>query len=155
MAQTPSLINGIRYDVSSYMIKFNGRSLSTFGVKSLTYDDGLEPGEVYGTSPQKIGRTRGKYTSEASLELWADESIEFEDMIAPNGGLGEIPFTIEVSISETGRTPIFDQIVGCRIKKRSMEMPASGGSDGASVKYELDVMFLTRNGKSLLSNLTR
>lgn len=153
MAQTPSLINGIRYDVSSYRITFNGRALSTFGVKSLTYEEDLEPGEIYGTSPQKIGRTRGKYGVSASLELWADEAIEFESLIAPNGGLGEIPFQIGVAISETGRTPIFDEIVGCRVKKRSMEMPGAGGSDGASVKYELDVMYLKRNGKSLLSRV--
>ena len=154
----PALINGIRYDVSSFQVKFNGQPLPSTGVKSLTYSDGLEPGEIYGNSPQKIGRTRGKYTAEASFELWLDESVYFEENVfgvGTNVGIGEVAFNLAVQISEAGRPAISDEIIGCRIKKRDMEMPGSGGSDGASVKYELDVMYVTRNGRTMIANLRR
>lgn len=152
MALIPPIINGVRYDVSSYEIRIDGRPLSSSGFKSLSYSDGLEPGEVYGQSPQKIGRTRGKYTAEGSMELWLDESIEFETRLTTGHGLSERVFKIDVMVAESGRPPIHTELVGCRIKKRDNEMPGVGGSDAASVKYELDVMFILRDGKSLITN---
>ncbi len=151
----PPLINGIRYDVSSYVIKINGRSLSTLGIKSITYSDGLEAGEIYGTSPVKIGRTRGKYTCDASMEMWMYESIEFETSLTTSDGIGEIAFTLSIQIYEPGNTPVDDVLYGCRLKKRDMDMPAAGGSDGAAVKYELDVMRFERNGKCFVSKPQR
>jgi len=173
MAISYPLINGVRFDASSFEIKVNGTTI--LGVKELSYGDGLEPGEVRGTSPQRLGRTRGKYDAEGSITLFKDESVAFEQSLqgisgliggaiggvigvavslsglGGSSGLYESVFDIVVNISESDRPTVTDTIVGCRVKKADKNMP--GSPEAAEVKYDLDVMYILHNGASPISNL--
>lgn len=153
-ALTYPLVNGVRYDHSSLDIKIAG--LSFLGVKSIDYSDGLEPGKGYGTSGQKLFRTRGIYDPSASIELWTAEAYNFEALLIqqnPNTGLYECAFNIDVNrLPEGGVAMATDNIVGCRIKKVS-ESSSQGSADAHARKYELDVMYIKRNGNVPLTNM--
>lgn len=149
------LVNGVRYDHSSLDVKLAG--ISYLGVKSLDWNDGLEPGKGYGTAAQKLFRTRGQYDASGSLELWAAESINFEAaQIQANSGVGfyEIVFPIDVTyVTEGGQPPFTTNLVGVRIKKRSESSSAS--SEALSTKYDLDVMYIIRNGVLPITGLRK
>ena len=153
------LINGQRCDAGSYTITIDG--LRYFGVKSLDYSDSLEPGKVKGTSPVVLGRTVGSYDTSGSIELFIEEALDFESQLAssaavqfPQGGgngLGQAVFTINVTVYELSTGfGTNDTLVGCRVKSVSHTMPTNGGGDPATKKYDLDILSVLRNGRSLL-----
>ena len=152
MALTAPTINGVAYDVSSYQITISGSPLPYTLLKELSYSESLEPAEIYGVSPQKLGRTRGKYSAEASLELWLDAVEGFYSQLTTGNGIFEVPFNIDVQIYEPvgGRAPIYDQLVSCRITKRDAPMPGAG--DAASVKFDLNVMYILHNNNTVFTN---
>ena len=150
MAQYP-LINGHRYDFSSIEFKYKtktGPVNRTLGVKSVDYSDSLEPGKVRGNHAQKLGRTRGEYDAEASVELY---KTEFDEMLAILGpGYMEQYFDIPVTYAESGSPTTTDTIVGCRIKKVSNAH--SEGGEPLTVKIDLDPSHILRNGLHGLIN---
>jgi hypothetical protein len=130
-------INGHRFSFASLEVTFNG--IPTLGIKSLNYADELAPGELYGTAPQIIGRTRGKQKATGDCEMYR---MEFENLKATLGiagvGFGETPFTIVVTYFELGTVPVIDTIIGARITKP--EQGNTDGTDGTSVKLTFHVM---------------
>lgn len=153
------LINGQRCDAASYTITING--LRYFGVKSLDYSDTLEPGKVKGTSPVVLGRTVGSYDASGSIELYVEEALDLETQLSgmalaqyPQGGghgLGQAVFSINVSVYELSTGfGISDTLVGCRVKNISHTMPTAGGGDPGSKKFDLDILSILRNGRSML-----
>lgn len=156
MAALPyPLIQGSRYDHSSLDVKLAGNSY--LGVKSLDWNDALEPGKGYGTGAQKLFRTRGQYDASGSLELWTAESVNFEQsQIAANSGVGfyEIVFPIDITyVAEGGLAPMTTNLIGVRIKKRSES--SSAGSEPLSTKYDLDIMYIIRNGVTPITGLRK
>lgn len=156
MAALPyPLIAGVRYDHSSLDVKLAGNSY--LGIKSLDWNDALEPGKGYGTAAQKLFRTRGQYDASGSLEMWAAESVNFEQaQISANANTGfyEIVFPIDVTyVSEGGLAPMTTNLVGVRIKKRSES--SSAGSEPLSTKYDLDIMYIVRNGVMPITGLRK
>lgn len=148
MAQYP-LINGHRYSFSS--LEANIAGIPVPGISELSYNDGLEPGAIEGTSPQRLGRTRGKYESDGSMSMYRQE---FDELTARLGdGYGERSFNIVASYADDGQPTVTDRLVGCRIKK--VDNQAQKGSDPLEVKLELDIMYIERNGKTLVKNLRR
>ena len=143
------LINGHRYSPTSCEIIMNG--IPFIGVKSLNYNDGLDPGDVYGLAPQKIGRTRGRQNTGANMELYF---LEFESLKTSLGaaGLGfmEVPFDVIVTYWEPpipGMTPppvITDTIIGARITKP--ERAITEGNDALTVRCDLNIMRVLYNG---------
>ena len=134
------LINGIKYDWSCVEITI-GQTVFT-AVKSLSYKGALEPGEVFGTAAQKIGRTRGQYKPEASFELY---KLDYSALIQTLGaGYMEQVFDITVNYSDTSGNIVTDKVIGCRIK--SDENSHQVGTDALSVKVDLDVMYIIKNG---------
>ena len=145
------LINGNRYSFASIELRLLGKRY--FGVKSINYSDSLEPGEVRGTDPQLIGRTKGKYSADASIEMYLREFDDFAAQLAsqagavglPNAtGYMEIPFDVIVSFAEDGAPVITHEIIGARIKKS--DHSNAEGSDAISVKNDLHVMVIRKNG---------
>lgn len=144
------LINGNRFDFSSVELRLgNPSTLFVGGVKEVTYSDSLEPGELRGNHAQLIGRTRGQYSAEASLTMFKQE---FQQLVALLGaGYMEVSFDTVVSFSEQGSAVITDVLSGCRIKKA--EDSGSEGGDPLTVKVDLHVMALIRNGVPPLNPL--
>lgn len=149
------LIQGVKYDFSSLDVKLGG--VSYLGVKAVDWNDGLEPGKGYGTSAQKLFSTRGQYDADGSLELWYAESDVFEAQLIqqnPNTGLYEIRFPIDITLNpEGGLAATTNNLVGARLKKRTVS-PAQG-NEAISVKYDLDLMYVIKNGIAPLTNMLR
>lgn len=138
------LIQGARHEWSSVSIKIAGDLY--IGVKSIKYSDTLKPSKVRGTHPKAIGRTRGQYDAEASIELYTWEARQIRKKLGP--GYKEIPFDIVVAYVEDGADTITDTIVGARITKD--EGGGQDGPDGLSVPWDLDVMDILWDGVSSL-----
>ncbi|HWL89420.1 MAG TPA: hypothetical protein VNO21_26630 [Polyangiaceae bacterium] len=143
------LINGVRYDFSS--IETNIAGLSTLGVAELTYSDNLEPGELFGTHAQRLGRTRGQYKAEGSITLYRAEG---DDLIVRLGnGFLEVVFDIYAFYAEADQPLVTDSLIGCRIKKP--DVSNSAGSDPLKIKFDLDLMYILHNGIAPINNLLR
>lgn len=145
MADYP-LINGFRHDWSSAEIKLAGTVVR--GIKSLSYKPSSEPGEVFGTHAQKLGRTRGQLKFEASIELYLTEYEELKGSLGD--GYLEKSFSIVAQYSEEGQPVVTDELLGCRIK--SPDKSFQSGSDALTVKLDLDVMLIIENGVKPLTN---
>lgn len=134
------LINGIRHEWSSIEIKLDGDVY--VGVKSIKYSASLKGTKLRGTHPAPIGRTRGEYDCEASIELWFAEAVTFRKKLGD--GYLEKAFDIVVSYVEEEFDTIVDELIGCRIVKD--EGGGSQGADGLSISWDLDPMKITFDG---------
>lgn len=157
------LINGHRYSFSSITIDMNG--IRQLGFKSINYKASLKPGELRGTSPLPLGRTRGDATFEGDLEMYR---AEFDVLLGALGQYGsaiggfsagvtlpgvgsfgittganlgfmEVAFPIIVSYQELSNNMLTtDTLEGVRIT--DVDMSNSQGTDGSTVKLSLHVM---------------
>lgn len=140
MAIQYPLINGTRHEWSSVELKIKNQVF--VGVKAFDYSDKLEPTKVYGTHAQPIGRTRGVYSAEGSIELWLAEYNELMKLLGP--GFKEVSFDTVASYSESAFDTITDEILGCRIK--GLAASQAQGADALSRKLDLDIMLIRWNG---------
>lgn len=128
-------VNGHRFSHSSLEIKWGG--IPVLGCKSLNYSDELTPGELRGTAPQIIGRTRGIQKATADIEIYM---LEWELLRARMGiagtGYGETAQDIEVIMAEFGVQPVIHRIYSPRVMKVSMGSSSDSG-DGLTVKLDL------------------
>jgi len=143
------LINGDRYDFASIVFHINGDVV--LGVKEISYKNSRERGEVRGTHPQKLARTRGQYKSEASATLYRRE---FDELVQKLGeGYMEIVFPITVSYANDGQPLVTDTIVGCTITED--DHSNSSGTDPTEVKITFDPMYILVNGVAPIKGLRR
>lgn len=138
------LINGHRYSFASVEAQFNG--LPILGIKSINYSPELIPGKVYGSAPQKIGRTRGKEDSSCDFEMLRLEFENLKETLGQQGvGFGETPFDIIVQFAELPSSPVVtDTIVGFRIGKP--EASNADGTDASMIKVSGDPMRVLLGG---------
>lgn len=132
------LVNGHRYSFAS--IEFIANGVPIPGAVSINYSDELEPADVYGTDPQKIGRTRGKRQSTCDFEMY---KLEWEALKLTLGvvgvGYGETSFNIVVCHSEGMTVPVVtDFILGARVTK--VENANAEGNEATKVKVTCNVM---------------
>jgi len=144
-------INGIRYDFSSIEFGVSPIFAPIVGIQAINYEDTLDPGEIRGTSPQVIGRTRGKYDAKADIVCYvAERELIFAAVAALATtsliGYREQPFDITVSYSDYLQPNIVDNIVGNRIKKPSSAHKT--GQEGLMTKIELHTMYILWNGRN-------
>ena len=143
------LINGDRYDFASIVFHINGDVV--LGVKEISYKNSRERGELRGTSPQKLGRTRGTYKAEASATLFRRE---FDELIKKLGdGYMEIVFPITISYANDEQPLVTDTIVGCTINED--DHSNSSGTDPTEVKLTFDPMYILLTGVAPIKNLRR
>jgi hypothetical protein len=145
------LINGNRLSYASVEVNVAGTPYR--GVKSVTYKNAVERQKVFGTSSRALGRTRGKYDPDASIEVFKEEAVAIRAQLAAlgAGGYGETTFDIAVSYAEGGLT-VTDKLYGCLINDD--EDSHSQGADGLTEKWTLSVIEIEKNGVSMLSPLT-
>ena len=108
MADYP-LINGNKYDWSSIEIDLGDAGIFT-GVKELTFTHSLEPGEVRGTRAELLGRTRGEYSAEGTIVVWAEEYAEI--ITALGDGFMELSFSISATYSDTNVSVQTNRVFG-------------------------------------------
>lgn len=146
-APTYPLVNGIKYDWSCVEITLVDEVFT--GVKEISYSSKTEPGEVFGTSAQKFGRTRGQNKPEASVTLY---KLDYHQLIAKMGqGFHEYVFGITVNYDDGSGNVVTDKIIGCRIK--GAENSHTDGTDALVMKVDLDVMAIVENGLLPVKNM--
>ena len=145
------LINGNRYDFSSIVFHINGDIV--VGVKEIAYKNTRDRGEVRGTSPQKIARTRGQLKSEGSATLYRAEFDDLLDKLGDGDGYMEIEFPITVSYANDGQPLVTDTLVGCTITED--DHSNSSGTDPTEVKLTFDPMYVLIRGKAPIRGLRR
>lgn len=141
------LINGTRYDYSAISFVANGQPI--VGVTEIDYSNGVEPGEVFGTLPQKIGETRGQLKPEASFTILF---LEYQNLIAQlcvlNGTSGsgymEARFDIGIQYQISTGPLIQDVIRGARLKKASRSFKQ--GNEALAIKCDLSCFYVIENG---------
>lgn len=136
--------NGVTNRTSWVSAEIDINGLVYAGLKSIQYSDELVGTKVYGTSPEAIGRTRGKANHAGQMVMYLEE---FENVRAAlGGGVGymEVPFLITVTYYEIGMNPIVDLLEFVRIQKA--EDNHSEGGDALTVSITLDVFRVTRSG---------
>lgn len=145
MANYP-LINGIRFEWSSAIIKVDGGA-EFGGIKEMEYSAALEPSYCYGNRAMPVGRTRGQYKPEAKMSMYKTEAEQLFAYLATRGGVArgfmEVPFDVLVAYAEVDAAPITDLIIGARIKKHSDK--GSEGADALVTELELSVMRIRPN----------
>ena len=142
--QTVTYPNGIvnRLSFPSIEASFNG--LVFAGIKSITYADELVATAVYGTAPEKLGRTRGKANHTGACVFYKEEFENLRGALGGGVGYMEVPFIITVTHFEIGMNPIVDLLEAVRIQKA--EDSHSEGSDALVVNLTLDIFRVTRSG---------
>lgn len=146
------LINGTRHEWSSIEIQLapEGKGSNIYvGVKELAYKLEMAPTDVYGTSPQPIGRTRGVLSFSASLTLYKAESALFLQQLGD--GYLEKPFNVIANYTENGFDTITDSIIGCRLV--SPDNSHSQGADPLVVKWDLHPMMIKLSGLNPLAQM--
>lgn len=158
MAQFPipyPLVQGVRFDHSSLDIKLVG--VSFLGVKSIDWNDEMNPGDVYGTGAQRLGVTRGQYKAKGNIEIWKAEAYNFENLVVtatPGIGLLECRWPGDINyVMEGGIGPFTSNLVGCRIISRNNQ--SAQGNEPASVKYGLDITYAIDNGVAPITGLRK
>lgn len=144
------LINGKRYSFTSIEAILGGFPL--IGFKSLNYGSSLEPGKVYGTNANKIGRTEGQADHTCDAEIYLLEWNLFLATIGPQGifqgGFGTVVFPIVVNYAEGPTLPVVTDVIdGCRITK--VDHSNQTGSDASTVKLTIDPMNILHTGFSI------
>ena len=111
-------VNGNQYDWGSIQVLIDG--LPLIGVAGIKYSDKRERTFAYGTGKAHAprGRTRGKYSAEASITLWKDSANDFRQYLAsrdPNfsGSFGNAEFLLNVQYFENDLSLVDVQILRC------------------------------------------
>lgn len=140
------LINGHRFSFASVEALFGAAGL-IIGLRSINYKATLTPGDVYGTAPQKIGRTRGKNESTSDCEMLRLEFENLKETLGQAGvGYGETAFDIVVQYRELNQPVITDTIIGARIT--DVDLQNADGTDASACKLDLNVMQIWLGGQN-------
>lgn len=140
-------INGHRYDYGSIEIRIDGVPILGRDVVSISYKHGLKPEKVRGTGAEAIGRTRGVYDAEGSMEITKEAYSILVAALAANPQLGymENAMIIDVAYQEAPTLPLQrDVLLGCRITED--EDSHKAGGEGLTVRCQLDIQKILRNG---------
>ncbi len=155
------LVNGRRFDFSSVLVMMNTIPCVGRSITAINYEDALTPGQVRGGHPMVLGLTRGDYDANASMEMPKEESDLFLNWIIAQGtaaglmqgsvppGFMEVRFEIMVAYAESLISSAIqtDELNGCRIVRVS-DAHQRGGGAGLSVRFDLFVQHILRNGKA-------
>lgn len=140
MPEPQAIINGNLYDYGAVDIKVGG--ITYVGAVSVDYSSELVPGKVFGSDPGVVGRTPGKATFAAEIEMIYRYWLELREALGDS--YGRATFDVVVSYGDDGqgmrteeKQPVTtDSIVGCRITKVSRAHKS--GSDALVVRLTLD-----------------
>lgn len=132
-------VRGMRMSFSSVKVSMDNQA-PLIACKDISYDDTLSGVKVKGTNPYPLGRTRGDYEANGSIEIYREEFNDFMNTISPLQGFKESSFDIVVQYSENGTDVITDTLVGCRIESNPSK--ASQSADPLTIAVKLSVMHI-------------
>jgi len=139
----------MRMSFSSVTIKMAGQS-PLIACKDISYDDTLAGVKVKGTNPYPLGRTRGDYEANGSIEIYREEFNDFMQTFTGVKGFKETSFDIVVQYSENGTDVITDTLVGCRIESNPSK--ASQSADPLTIPVKLYVMYILWDKRHSIQN---
>jgi len=160
-----SIINGYVPSWSLITIDIDGEQ--EIGIKSITYKHAVSKASQYGLGKQRYGVAVGKYTAEASFEIYGMAAVALrEKLIAkaatvpnqnPTQGLSapsyaDVRFNVRVSYVAPNGQLIVDKILRAEIMDE--EAVLAQGEDGEGFKYTLLPEIILMNGKPLTSGLS-
>lgn len=139
MALTPIQINGLYFDHTStrLIFPFGNTSITSIHIKSLSYEQTLEPSVIEGVHAVDNGTGVGKYKASGSFTI----SKEAWDLLlnALPDGMGTITFDFEVFyISRSTFQDSKVKITGTRIRS------ASGGTSSGQAGLDMQISFYCR-----------
>src|SRR5262245_13059932 len=102
-------INGVRHSWVSINLVFGIHII--LGITALNYGRTRERSYVYGTSPDPLGKARGRNAYKGDIEVFLSEW----DLISSLPGYGDLSFPIVVNYSANGVDIITDILEGCTI----------------------------------------
>lgn len=135
-------VNGKAHSHASLKMYAASDPVPFTGIKSLDYDDGLDPGEFRGTNVQITRTTLGEYSASGSMEMRIDEARRLIDRLG-NGWMA-LYFNITASRIEEGMDTLIDELYAVRLKKAASS--SSEGKDATTVKFDLFISLIVRNG---------
>jgi hypothetical protein len=143
---TQPFINGYRHDYSCIEQLIDGAAVTGRAISSISYDDGVNRGDVRGGARVSLGSTPGDYKATAEFELPKLELAKFLRVVTRNGsrGIYDVTFELTVSYAALGSPLQVDQIIGCRIDKVSENH--AKGADGLVAKVTLNPHVIIRDG---------
>lgn len=120
-------------------------------VKSISYGDGIQFGDVTGNAAMSLGTTDGAYAAdEGSLDVYADEFAEILEKFGTK--FYSKTFDISVAYEKKGSSKLTkDELIGCRWTKRGGNDQAGG--DGLSRTLGFKPAYVKFNGKNPLDKM--
>lgn len=134
-------VNQVPYDFAS--IEFDIDGLLTVGLRSLSYEHGMEVEKNFGASREAINRTDGVYSAEdAEVTLLMSD---YRALIAQLGnGYMKRVFPAAAVYGHDGGETYTDELIDCRIIMDAHDH--SQGPEGLEVSITLSVMKVKPNG---------
>ncbi len=134
------LINGVRHSFSSIELKIAG--VIYVGFKSINYSRTRSRTNVFGNSPDQLGKTRGTNEYKCDVEMFLAEFNQIQAQLG--AGYGDVFFPINVTYTENGFDTISDTIIGCTLD--TTDASNSQGTDPTVRKFELNPTKILFNG---------
>ena len=147
-------VNGHLFQSSSIEMRLGPYPIQN--IMNLQYANQREVGTLYGFSPVKRGRTKGRETPSASFSAYKEDADEIMSIVSGLGlgGYGENSFDLSITYFEAGigGIPIVDVLSGCQIT--GDEDSHSDGVEVLMTNFTLDVIRIIRNGKVMTGGLS-
>lgn len=138
------LINGVRYSWSSVVVSVGPAQF--IGVKSVNFNEKLDPATIHGTGQNILGTTAGMYSADGDIEFYQAESDLLVACLqlsavpvagVSKGGWGNVPVTVAVQYIDD-QQPTTTKTLTVRLVGRTQ-----GGSEGAeSLTSKFTMLFL-------------
>ncbi|GGR00301.1 hypothetical protein [Deinococcus ruber] len=119
-------------------------------VKSISYGDGMDRGDIEGNARMSLGVSEGMYKAdEATADLYMDDFDALMD--AMKDGYYEDSFEVVVVIGEGAGKTRTDTLKGCRMTKRAAS--DQSGPDALTRSVSFKPLYITVNGIAPLKNM--
>ncbi len=147
------LIDGYRKSFVSIECVFSAKgaqgapsmSLNFRGFKNISMSRTRERGEARGNHPDPLGKTRGKNTYKASVEILIEEFNQLQAELAKiSQAYGDVFFTFTRTYTENGTDTITDTAIGCTFD--TTESDDTESADPSLRKIELNPLKVLFNG---------
>lgn len=153
---TLQFLNGRRYSHSSLEITLFKKSVNVseifIDINAIDYAEGLEFGDMEGTSRGIIGVTAGTYKAEDTTFNMGKSTFQNGIVDAIGEGWLGSELGITVSYNDDGE-PLTVDVLRCLIK--SAKDSSKAGPDGVMVEVALKTLWISRNGFFPIPNLIR
>jgi hypothetical protein len=149
--ETPTL-NGRRLSGLSIRAKFDGQTFT--GFSALNYKQSLKSQKVTGNTVIAEGRTGGEYEASGDFEMILEHANILRAALAakdPNGSYGFVEFDIEAFFEEDVAA---HHVVLRKCRWEEEDNAYKRGTDGATEKVTLSVMWIEKDGLRLYNPTT-